>query len=84
MEYAILALCLINLALIVFLLIRKKSNESGQGVDKIQVKEAVNESINSMSGMLLGSIENTNKIFSRAMLILSKSLIPQLPSLQRQ
>lgn len=64
MEYAILALCLINLALIVFLLLRKKSDGSGQGVDKIQVKEAVNESINSMSGMLLGSIENTNKIFS--------------------
>ena len=66
MEYAILALCLVNLALIVFLLLRKKSDGSGQGVNKNDVKEAVNESINNMLAMLLGSIENTNKLFSNS------------------
>lgn len=66
MEYAILALCLVNLALIVFLLFRKKGADGEQGVNKNDVKEAVNESINNMSAMLLGSIENTNKLFSNS------------------
>ena len=66
MEYAILALCLVNLALIVFLLFRKKGADGEQGANKNDVKEAVNESINNMSAMLLGSIENTNKLFSNS------------------
>lgn len=66
MEYAILALCLVNLALIVFLLFRKKGADGEQSVNKNDVKEAVNESINNMSAMLLGSIENTNKLFSNS------------------
>lgn len=66
MEYAILALCLVNLALIALLFFRKKGADGEQGVNKNDVKEAVNESINNMSAMLLGSIENTNKLFSNS------------------
>ena len=66
MEYAILALCLVNLALTALLIFRKKGADGEQGVNKNDVKEAVNESINNMSAMLLGSIENTNKLFSNS------------------
>ncbi len=66
MEYAILVLCLVNLALTALLIFRKKGADGEQGVNKNDVKEAVNESINNMSAMLLGSIENTNKLFSNS------------------
>ncbi len=66
MEYAILALCLVNLALTALLIFRKKGADGEQGANKNDVKEAVNESINNMSAMLLGSIENTNKLFSNS------------------
>jgi len=65
MEIAILILCGLNLAALLILLL-KGGKSSGTEIDKNEIKNAVGESINSMSGLLLSNLENTNKLFSQS------------------
>ncbi|MBQ8145510.1 MAG: DNA recombination protein RmuC [Clostridia bacterium] len=60
-----IALIVMGAVIIVLLLVLifKKSKGNGE-IDKNEIRNAVSESINGMSGLLLGSIENTNKLFS--------------------
>ena len=62
MDIALIIMGAVIIALLLVLIFKKgKENVS---VDRNEVKTAVSESINGMSGLLLGSIENTNKLFS--------------------
>ena len=63
MEIAILILCGLNLVALLLLLLKGGRRE---GTDKSEIKNAVNESISSMSGLLLSNLENTNKLFSQS------------------
>lgn len=63
MEIAILILCGLNLVALLLLLLKGGRRE---GTDKGEIKNAVNESISSMSGLLLSNLENTNKLFSQS------------------
>ena len=63
MEIVILILCGLNLVALLLLLLKGGRRE---GTDKGEIKNAVNESISSMSGLLLSNLENTNKLFSQS------------------
>ena len=60
MEIAILIMCALAIGLLLVLIFKK----SGGSVDKTEMREAVDDSIKGMSALLLGSIENTNKLFT--------------------
>lgn len=65
MEIAILVLCGLNMLALLFLLI-KRSGKGNAEIDKNEINDAVGQSINSMSGLLLSNLENTNKLFSQS------------------
>lgn len=65
MEIAILVLCGLNFAALLFLLVWGKKG-SGTNIDKNEIKGAVGEGINSVSGLLSVNIENSNKLFSQS------------------
>lgn len=63
MEIAILILCGLNLAALLFLLFKGEKKDKADNGD---IKNAVSESIGSMSTLLLSNLENTNKLFSQS------------------
>ncbi len=65
MEITILILCVINLGLLAFAIF-KRSKGQGAADYKGDTQDAVEKSINNMSGLLLNSIETTNKLFSQS------------------
>ena len=66
MEIAILVLCVLNFAALLFLLFKGGKKDEAQGIDKNDIKNAVSESVSSLSGLLLSNIENTNKLFTQS------------------
>lgn len=60
MEIAILVACVLSIGLSVAILFKK----SGGSVYKTEVRDAVDESIKTLSTMLTATIENTNKLLS--------------------
>ena len=63
LDIILIVLCLVVIGLLMALLIR---GGKGKDTDAEQVKSAVGDGLSAMSTMLLGSIENTNKLFSNS------------------
>ena len=80
MEIAILIMCAL-IAGLLLILIFKKSEGS---VDNSHIREAVDDSIKGMSSLLLGSIENTNKLFSSSVSEKISELKGEMKSLTEQ